>query len=174
MGGQAVVRFDGATANNQDWLSVSSLAVNQPIIFVASCVCNNAADYLFDATSNSSRVAAGMSLATGSANDFGKIGLFAGSVLQATSDVRGSNMIWSGVFDGSSSRVFKDGTSAASGNAGASNMATLKIGERFANFNNVSQLKGDIGVLAIISGSAASLRRRFEHAAAYSFKIACN
>ena len=36
------------------------------------------------------------------------------------------------------------------------------------------RLNGDIGICAFVESSSASLRKRFEHAAAYSFKISCN
>jgi hypothetical protein len=36
------------------------------------------------------------------------------------------------------------------------------------------RLNGDVGLVAFVETGSSSLRRRFEHAAAYSFKIACN
>lgn len=39
---------------------------------------------------------------------------------------------------------------------------------------NQQPLNGDVGLLVFIETTSMSLRRRFEHAAAYSFKTSCN
>jgi hypothetical protein len=37
-----------------------------------------------------------------------------------------------------------------------------------------NRLSGDLGMIAMVESNSLPLRRRFEHAAAYSFKISCN
>ena len=172
LNGNPVVRFDGSNPPNADFLSAGSVAVSQPITFVAVWKAAGGSNYLFDATANSSRVIAGMDLSAGGGS--GELAIFASAVVEDTVNSTGAYNIFSGRVQGSTSEVFKDGASRQTGSAGANNMATLKIGERFANFNNVSQLNGDIGCLTVISSSSSPLRKRLEHAAAYSFKIACN
>lgn len=172
LNGNPVVRFDGANPPNADFLDVSSLTVNQPITFVAVWKANGGSNYLFDANVSTNRVIAGMDLSSGAGS--GELAIFAGSVVEDTVNSTGSYQIFSGRHQSTTSAVFKDGVSRATGNAGSNNMATFRIGERFSNFNNVSQLNGDIGYLTIISSSSGSLRRRLEQSAAYSFKIACS
>ena len=172
LNGNPVVRFDGANPPNSDFLSAGSVVVSQPITFVTVWKAIGGANYLFDATSNSSRVIAGMDLNVGAGS--GELSIFASNVLQDTVNSTGAYNIFSARIQGSTSGVFKDGASRQTGSAGATNMATLKIGERFSNFNNVSQLNGDIGYLTVVGTSSAPLRKRLEHAAAYSFKIACS
>jgi hypothetical protein len=172
---QAVVRFDGANANNQDWLQNTSFVVAQPFFVICATIVNTkSAAVICDATSNSSRVVLGLN-ASGLAADNGKFLIFSGTnALSDTVDSRGAWNIYCGLFNGSSSKVFRNGAEVASGNAGTNNFATLKIGERFANVTNITQHDGDIGYFAVLASSNQSLRKRLEHASAYSFKIACN
>lgn len=175
MNGNTTVRFDGAASPNQDSLSISSLSVSQPITAVVAWQGQNSGDYVFDSTSSSNRVIIGFALNSGLSADFGKLGAYAGgaAAIEQSVDSRNQNMIASALFNGSSSLLAKNGTTVATGNPGTANMASLKIGERFANFNNVSQLKGDIGALIILASSSAALRKRIERSMALSFKLAC-
>ena len=52
--------------------------------------------------------------------------------------------------------------------------STASIGASFATDGSSNRLNGDIGLCAFVESSSTSLRKRFEHAAAFSFKIACN
>ena len=40
--------------------------------------------------------------------------------------------------------------------------------------STAGRLLGDVGLVAFVETNSSSLRKRFEHAAAYSFKISCN
>lgn len=51
---------------------------------------------------------------------------------------------------------------------------TASIIEIGAANGTQQQLLGDVGLAAFVESTSATLRRRFEHSAAYSFKIACN
>ena len=172
MNGNPVVRFDGANPPNADYLDVGALVINQPISFVCACKMNGGADYIFDATSSTSRVTAAMSWNSGAVN--GQIAVGTTTALQDSADSRAINMLYGGLFNGSNSQLRKNGTAIVSGNAGTNNMATLRIGERFSNFNNVSQLNGDIGCLIIVGMNNSPLLKRIERAVSYSFKIACS
>lgn len=69
-----------------------------------------------------------------------------------------------------------NGTSGSTvSNANASSLTTTGIGKYSTGANNAYNTDGDLG-LAVLANVAwpSSLRRRCEHAAAYSFKIACN
>jgi len=172
---QGAIRFDGANSPNQDFLQNTSFVVAQPFFVLSATKFNTKrAVVLFDATSNSSRVTIGIN-ATGLAAEDGELYMFSGTNAPADNvDIRGSWNVVCGLFNGSNSKLYRNGSEVASGNAGSNNFATLKIGERVANAANITQHDGDIGNFVVFSGTNASLRKRLEHAAALSFKLACN
>lgn len=43
-----------------------------------------------------------------------------------------------------------------------------------ATQNTSNRLSGDLGMIAMVESNSLPLRRRFEHAAAFSFKVSCN
>lgn len=68
--------------------------------------------------------------------------------------------------------VSRSGGFQTAGNS--ANTDSLAVIGAFGGDGGIEPLAGDVGLFAFIETSSASLRRRFEHAAAYSFKIACN
>ena len=172
---QGAIRFDGANSPNQDFLQNTSFVVAQPFFVLSATKFNTKrAAFLCDATSNTSRVSMGLN-ATGNAAEDGELYIFAGTNAPAENvDIRGSWNVVCGLFHGSNSKLYRNGSEVASGNAGANNFATLKIGERVSNVSNITQHDGDIANFVVFSGTNASLRKRLEHAAAFSWKISCN
>jgi hypothetical protein len=76
-------------------------------------------------------------------------------------------------YDGSTTRSYGNG--AAGGTSGSSvNTGTtyLHVGQNASNGGN--KLTGDLMQIIVIPGESSSLRRRIEHHAAFSFKIACS
>jgi hypothetical protein len=171
LNGNPVVTFDGANPPNADFLNVSSITVNQPSFVISVWRANGKANYLFDAISGN-RVIIGLDLSIGSGT--GKLASFAGTVLEDSIDSSGSEMIATALYNSTSSQIWKNGVSRVSGNANTNNIGSIKLGERFANFNNVSQLNGYIGAFTAISSSSDPIRKRIEHSYGFSFKLACS
>lgn len=173
---QGVVRFDGLNSPNQDWLQNTNFVVNQPFYVFSSMIFNGKAGaFVCDATSGN-RVAMGLN-ASGNIQDNGKPYIWANigsGYPEENTDIRGSWNILCGLFNGSSSFLYRNGLQVGAGNTGPNNFATLKIGERIVNSSNVTQLDGDIGNFFVLPGTNQSIRKRCEHAAAYSFKITCS
>jgi hypothetical protein len=171
LNGNPVVTFDGANPPNADFLNVSSITVNQPNFVISVWRANGGSNYLFDAISGN-RVIIGLDLSIGSGT--GKLASFAGTVLEDSIDSSGSEMIATALYNSTSSQIWKNGVSRVSGNANTNNIGSIKLGERFANFNNVSQLNGYIGAFTAISSSSNPIRKRIEHSYGFSFKLACS
>ena len=90
--------------------------------------------------------------------------------------------IGSAFFDWANSQLYayESGTETArsggfqtSGNSSNTASAASIGGSSFSGGAN-ERLNGDIGICAFVESSSASFRKRFEHAAAFSFKIACS
>ena len=163
LNGNPVVRFDGTN----DSLT-SNAQVNQPSAFMAVWHPSSGGlvEYLVDGLGGSNRQAViAYSIALGS-----EVVVFAGSELFAGTRTE-SFQIVSAVFNGSSSSLTRNGSVAASGNAGAQNTTGTKIGSRF---NNEFYLNGEIAMLLLMASPSAPLRKRCEHSSAFSFKIACS
>lgn len=173
LNGNPVVTFDGANPPNADFLSVSSISVSQPILTISVWRGNGGANYLFDAVSGN-RVTLAFDLRDGL--NTGQLSIYAGasSTLQDDINSSGAAIITTGLFNSSSSQIWKDGVSRVSGTVSTNAMASLKLGERFSNFNNVSQLNGYIGAFTAISSSSNPIRKRIQHSYGYSFKLACS
>jgi hypothetical protein len=83
-----------------------------------------------------------------------------------------------GVFDWGSAALTAyltgDGTSRSGGFQTAGNSENSNTPIFLGAFGlNSEPLLGDIGIVAFIETNSSALRRRFEHAAAYSYKLAC-
>jgi hypothetical protein len=174
-GGQPVVRFSGShDAGTQDFLQNASFAVTQPFIAIAATIINTKASYIFDTVSGN-RVAMGYN-DTGLAADDGKPWVWAGGVgyPRENVDARGSWQIVTGIYNGSSSSLRRNGTQTATGNVGSNNLGSLKIGETQTPGGDITGHDGDIAALIIYAGSALPLLKRLTHHVAFSFKLACN
>lgn len=137
-----VLRFDGT-----DYLQVSGFTLNQPnTIFVVSSTTTDAAQpYVFDSANTSARHA----MFAQSAVAFNT---FAGSVAGVTENIPSSHAVWSLIFNGASSEVWKNSVSKGVSNPGAHNLTGFTMGARF---NGAQAHLGDIAE-ALIFNSALS------------------
>lgn len=171
LNGQPAVQFDGAASPNQDYLSLASFAVSQPFSVIALWISSGKASYLFDGDSATSRTITGYTLSSGSS--FGYLGMFAGTVLEEVVDTANAWVLVDSYFNGGSSTQRRNGAQTASGNANTNNMASLRIGERYANISNATQINGYIAAFAILRSPSLALRKRVQHAIALSWKRSC-
>jgi len=173
LNGSPVVTFSGANVPNEDYLDVASITVNQPITVVAVWRANGLQNYLMDGTVSTGRVIIGLGLSTGAT---GKVEAYSGGAptIIDTVSMTGSDSITSTLFDTTNSQIWRDGVSRVTGTLGNTNIGSLRLGERYANFGNVTQLNGFIGSFTALSTSSSSIRKRIEHSYGYSFKLACS
>lgn len=175
-GGQPVVRFDdpGPVNNtNATRLTNTSLTINQPFFIISANIANvdtsNQADYICDGPpSGSNRI-----IMVYESSPIGAPFIWAGGTgVQENTDRRTVWNIFSGLYNTTSSTIYIQGNQVATGSIGANNFSNgITIGARFGGSNG---LDGDIAQFSVVSGTNQSLRKRCEHAAAYSFKIACS
>lgn len=173
LNGNPVVTFPGTSTPNQDYLDVASITVNQPITIVSVYRANGGNNYLFDATSNTSRVIIGYNLVSSTASRLAVLAGGASSLLDAATST-GSVQIVASVIDTTNSGLWRNGVSRASGTLGSNNIASIRLGERYVNFGNVSQLNGYIAAYTALSVSSTPIRKRIEHAYGYAFKLPCS
>jgi hypothetical protein len=177
-GGQPVVRFDGENATNAgDRLISSSVSAAQTfsalIVFQLFSADTNGA-VIFDSFSN---VACVFYTGTGGDNPNN----FAFAAGGGTPSVASRNNIWNIAacqFSGATSFGSFNGTkTTVSTTIGSNSLTGISIGNLRGTppiATNYS-FNGDMALIAIISTALADpLRKRLEHAAAYSFKISCN
>lgn len=178
-GGQPVVRFDGSNATNAgDRLISSSVSVSQPysyviVLQVSSSDTNGAT--IFDSY-NSTQSIVYRGTTSDSANKFV---MNSGDIRHEFADSNTNWNVAAGGFDGGPRFGALNGTKTTTATNTTSNgLSGLSVGNIRGNPTPVIanySLNGDIGLIAIISSAVADpLRKRLEHAAAYSFKIACN
>jgi len=172
LNGQPAVQFDGAASPNQDYLSLASFAVSQPFSVVALFISSGKASYLFDGDGAANRVIVGYTLSSGSS--FGYLGMFAGTIVEEASDTANAWVLAESYFNGASSTQRRNGVQTLSGNSGSTNMASLRLGERYSNISNSTQMNGYIAAFAILRSPSAALRKRVQHAMALSFKRSCS
>ena len=105
-----------------------------------------------------------------------KLNLYSGSGLNGTSNLGTSAHLASGLVNTTSSSLFLDGIQEASGNAGStSGTGTISIGADRAKQSSFGYLNGHIySAIYIPNNPGNPLRRRLEHATAFSFKIPCS
>jgi len=128
------VKFNGsypsfytATTSTSSLGSNTSISLSQPMTFFTVCQMTNTTNggYIFDSTSAGNRMAF---IAYGG----GKPVMFAGVELSnAVTTTFTSPGLHGGVFNGSSSLMFSNGTQSASGNAGTQGATGLIIGARY-------------------------------------------
>ena len=139
--GLAVVRFGVGGAKSL----VSPVNLNQPDTIILVGTMTAASQYFFDG-SGSGRQILGDAL---NGSDVGHMDIYAGGVVGAASADSASWHIWSAVYNGASSKLYKDGTLFASGNAGSANLVGMTIGNRYSlDFH----LTGDIGEIGAFPG----------------------
>jgi hypothetical protein len=172
-GGQPVVRLDG-----NDRLVTTSVSTTQTFsaitVFQISSSDTNAA-VIFDSYNNTQ-----CAFYRGQTND--SPNLFAIAAGSASRSVASSNTSWNVVScqlsDSTSFGAFNGTKNTVSGAVGTNGLNGISVGDLRGNPNPLVgqySLQGDIGLLAILPSSLPDpLRRRLEHAAAYSFKISCN
>lgn len=156
--GRNVVTFDGSN----DFLTTSTLSINQPftIVWIGNSTGSapNASPalgpYICDGSTSGTRVAIAWNGSATTA-DNGRPFMFAGSVIQPSAGATAYNAwsVVSAVFNGASSRMRANGSEVASGNAGATNITALSLGERFANSLNITQFNGPWGAFLIYSAA---------------------
>ena len=175
-GGQPSVRFVGGTAT-QDYYELSSFILAQPFFATITYKATTATSspYFFDATSNSNRVSFGTD-PTGI--DPGELVIYGGgaNVVTENFDSRGTWWVASGLWNGTSSVLYRAGNQVASGSTGANSFATMRLGQTWnTTAPQVSAFDGDMASVTIYkNGTNQSIRKRLEHAAAYSFKLTCS
>jgi hypothetical protein len=181
-GGNPVVRFDGANAANAgDRLISSSVSVSQTFyalcLFQVSSSDTNGA-VIFDSVTQ----ATSCTFYTGTATDIpNNFGLFAGTSPAKAIASRNNNWNVASVqFSGSTSfGIFNGGAkTTVSATIGSNALSGISIGNLRGSTQAFVQdysLNGDIATIVIVASSVPdALRKRLEHAAAYSFKISCN
>lgn len=146
LNGLPVVRFDGSN----DYLSrVLSATIAQPgTVYLVGTV-TVAGNYFMDGDSGGRWALAD---ALGSA---GSMGMYAGSVVEGVSSLP-STAVWTAVFNGASSELYKDGVLLASGDAGSQDLVKLFLGSRYSG---TDPLNGDIAEVAVYDRVHGATRR---------------
>lgn len=144
-----VVRFDGSN----DTLATNAFTAEaQPhtIFSVVRFASIAASSYIFDGIGTADRHA--LFYFTGSS----QMEQYAGSSITGGAPSVGTGLIFSSVFNGASSELFKNGTSVATGDCGGNLITGLTLGGRF---NAIDLLNGDIGEV-IVYNRALSVGER--------------
>jgi hypothetical protein len=178
-GGNGVVRFDGSNdgLNISGALPLLNNVNGATLLSVVKYSANNTGNSIFFAnngTATRARLASGYEAGGRRLDGDGFFAIVGGSYSSTRI------LIHTGVFDYSNSDLFLflDGKQesqqlnfSTNGNSSATNSGSVTLGN-----NTISQaLNGDMGqALAFNFALHSSLRKRLEHAAAFSFKIACN
>jgi hypothetical protein len=175
-GGQPSVRFVGGTAT-QDYYELSSFSLAQPFFATITYKATTAtpSPHLFDATANSNRV----TFATDPTGVYpGELFIYSGGAnfLTENFDSRGTWCITSGLYNGASSGLYRAGSQLASGSMGSNNFSTMRLGQTWqTTAPQTTAFDGDMASVTIYkNGTNQSIRKRLEHAAAYSFKLTCS
>lgn len=183
-GGQPVVRFGAstsrlATANTNVARNKAAMTV---IAVAAATNVSATVDQLVGQAASSSTGSARCALFIRSVrSEAGGRRLDANSYQSAQGGVMTNSTfgILAGLFDWANAALTAYlngiGSSRAGGFQTAGNSSDTAFPVEIGGYNITGgRLNGDVGLLAFVETSSAVLRRRFEHAAAYSFKIACN
>lgn len=163
LGGNGVVRFDGSN----DFLETPTITKNQPytsfVITLPKQYFNSFNTFFEDTSLGCAQFA----------NNTSGYGMFAGTSLFFGTATLNQWFIGSYVYNGSSSKISIDGKTAVSGNAGATN-----LNGKFSlcrNWNGFNYNNNDTALAMVCEGNFSdALRKRCEHSAAYSFKLACS
>lgn len=122
--GRPAVRFTLASSQYMATASWTELAQPNTVVVVASI---SASSYICDGIADGYRHAifaiSGMSI-------------FAGSSVSGSVSMPAAASVWTGVYNGASSLLRRNGTTVASGNAGTNGLTGLTIGSRFNGAQN--------------------------------------
>ena len=166
LGGNGVVRLDGV----DDFLESPTITKNQPytcFVITFPKAYANGFNSFFEDTS----LACNTSIAPDSG--VSKYQMYAGTALYGIASTLNAWFIGSYVFNSTSSAMVINGGTKTTGNAGSTNInGKFQVGR---NWNGGVYDDNDIA-LGMVCESAFSdaLRKRVEHSAAYSFKLACS
>lgn len=125
-GGKWVAQFDGVN----DFMQVTfGVTLAQPVTYgyAINLTGSAATQLLLDGVDGTNRINA----AAGGSGAAGKMGIFAGTLLESAEEGR-IKAAWETVANGASSAVYKAGVSVAAGDAGANGLAGLTVGARFS------------------------------------------
>lgn len=146
--GQPVVRFDGL----DDWMATGAFTLNQPeMIFVVWKRAIGVIGYLIDGLAeNSGSLYAGVT----TIND---VRLYAGASLVGAIGNDGAFLITGALANGASSQIWKNGTSIATGDSGASNMGGVTLGA--TGTSHTDPLAGDTPEIIIYDSVLSNANR---------------
>lgn len=164
LNGRPVVRFDGS----DDYLQTAafSAALSQPTTVVVVGSFGASGDTLYDGLAVGARHNLVRSGAT-------TLGISAGTYLSYTDATPTGTSVWSAVFNGGSSQLWRDGTSKASGAAGAHQLTGLTLGADYRAPAAADNLLGDIAEILIYNASLSTAdRQRIERYLGAKYGIA--
>jgi len=181
-GGQPIVRF----ASNSTFMETGSVSVTAnkaaiTIVAVASSTAATGAGYqtVVQSRTSGASTRAGVYLRSSKAEAGGRR-LVANSYqfVQTGTAANSTFYVVAGVFHWAGAALWAylsgSGTSRTGGFQTAGNSENASSVISLGAFGNTTEaLLGDIGIVAFIETASSPLRRRFEHAAAYSYKLAC-
>lgn len=124
--GFAVQRFDGATDFLQRTSAGFSIATPQTI-FCVGLVSSVSAPGAFGRVYDSADSSVGRAL-MGKHGDNSTNAIFAGTVVSYAESLPTTMKVWSAVYNGASSALWRNGTQVVSGNAGTNTMSGLRLG----------------------------------------------
>lgn len=156
-GGKAAVRFDGTN----DYMDAAAVSVSQPdTVFAVVNRVSGAGNHLFDGITTRQVLSVNASL---------QESIFAGSPLPSLpTAVFGEPVLYSIVFNGSGSSVYRDGVQIISGNAGTNSLNGLRIG---AFTPTGANLNGTISELIIYPTDQTANRELIEGNIAWSYSV---
>lgn len=166
LGGNGVVRFDGSN----DFLETPTITKNQPY----TCFIVNYQRQLKGGGFGACFEDTGLGCAPFIGPFTGdKHAMYAGANLVGPAASLNVWYIGGYVFNGSSSKISINGGTATTGNAGSTN-----INSKFRvalNWQGLQYYDNDTAIAMVCEGNFSdALRKRCEHSAAYSFKLACS
>jgi hypothetical protein len=186
-GGQPILRFGSTT--NAMIIASNDITRNKNVMMLVSVAAVSNASTSTYQTVFVSEVGGGVSARCGiymrsSKVEAGGRRLDANSYQFAQSGSTANNTftVGSGFFDWGNGQLYAYELGTETARSGgfqtsgtSSNTASAaSIGAGSFSSGTNERLNGDVGLVAFVETGSSSLRRRFEHAAAYSFKISCN
>jgi hypothetical protein len=167
LGGNGVVRFDGTN----DFLESPTITKNQPY---TTFLITYGRTYKFGGFNEAFQDASlGAYVAIAVEGGGSKHSMFAGSQIYGAAASLNTWFLGAYVFNTTSSKLAINGGAVTTGDAGANNInGKFQVGR---NWQGLNYYDNDTALAMTCSGAFSdSLRKRVEHAAAYSFKISCN
>jgi len=152
--GLPVVRFDGV----DDVMTVAAVSA-QPMTFFLVGKTSSTGRYFFDGVSGNRFV-----LGDGLNGPPNNMGIFAGSAIESSFTISGSSFnLWTGVANGVSSSLLKNGAAFASGDVGSQGLSGgMTLGNRYSDPGYC--LNGDLAELIIYNTSLSIANRQLVEA----------